>query len=316
MNKIIFPYIKFDKIKNLDTLDTFKTFEYLCADFLQIYYDLDTSPIPSEVSNYPWIEWSPFELDWKFYGYQSKFWEDAFSKNSGFDKSLQIIEKEVGKWSYKLDFLILFSSKSLSPKHKNIHECIKKFEKNTNIKIIHKFFGTDFLKEINQDKYLPLLHKYFFTKEILEFILQACSQNKKEDEISATSLAEWVTKGFDGDYPENAIYIARNLQKKYSLKKLSYSTRPFILDRYIEIENTIANALFEWLSCRTYPDLDNFLNICINSLDSELDIVNKYEVELKNMIWNKQWLFINYWTEWKSCLEYETSDKIHFKDKR
>lgn len=316
MNKLIFPHIKFDKIKNLDNLDIFKTFEYLCADFLQIYYDLDVSPIPSEVSNYPWIEWVPFEFDWKFYGYQSKFWKDAFNKDSGFHKSLQIIEKEIDKWSYKLDFLILFSSKSLSTKHKNIHKYIEEFEKNTNIKIIHKFFGTDFLKEIIQNKYLMLLHKYFPTKEVSEFILREFSVNKDTDLETSKILAEWVLNWFMGSYTESDVNIARWLQQKYSFKKLSYSTRPFILDRYIEIENAIANAVFEWLSLRTYSDIDHFLNICTSRLDSELDLVNKYEVELKNIIWNKQWLFINYWTEWKSCLYYETSNKIHFKDKR
>lgn len=86
--------------------------------------------------------------------------------------------------------MILFSSKSLSPKHKNIHACIKKFEENTNIKVIHTFFGTDFLKEINQDKYLTLLCKYFPTKEILEFILREFSVNKDTDLEISERLAE------------------------------------------------------------------------------------------------------------------------------
>ena len=86
--------------------------------------------------------------------------------------------------------MILFSSKSLSPKHKNIHACIKKFEENTNIKVIHKFFGTDFLKEINQDKYLTLLCKYFPVKEILEFVLRDFSVNKDTDLETSKILAE------------------------------------------------------------------------------------------------------------------------------
>jgi len=31
---------------------------------------------------------------------------------------------------------------------------------------------------------------------------------------------------------------------------------------------------------------------------------------------HKWWLFVNYWTQWKSCLNYIESNKIEFKDKR
>lgn len=292
-----------------------KTFELLCADFMKIKFKLDSVPLPSQNDNYPWIEWEPVIKDWLHYQFQAKFWDVAFNtSNSGFKHSLSVINSKLLDDTYKLDILWLFSIKDYPTSNRSIWDkYFLDYEKDNNLKI-EKFFWSDFLSELWKEDYIKLLHSYFPIEKIREDIYKQCEDNDSVCPIKLKSENCNVKNWFKWDYLHD-IKKAELYQKKYTYKKLAYSTKSFILDKYDEIEKAISSEIFDELECSYYNWLDDYINSCKSSLDNT-EIKIKYEVELKHLMPHKWWLFVNYWTQWKSCLNYIESNKIEFKDKR
>lgn len=315
MENYILNDLSFDKLQpqNWEAVD--KTFEFLCADFMKIKYKLSKVPLPSQNDNYPWIEWEPIEKDWLYYWYQAKFWNDAFESNKWFYKSFISLKNSLDKNIYKLSILCLFSKKDFptSNREKRNNE-FKSFEYNNKIKI-DKYFWIEFISELKKIEYVEILHKYFDIDKIKSEIYEKC-ENK--DDVCNTKLnndINNVEKWFEWDYYISDLELAKKYQKKYSYKKLSYSTHPFILKRFEDVENWIADELFDLLDSRTYTNLDNYIDRCIKDLDNT-EAKNKYKVELESIMNNKPWIFVNYWTQWLSCLDYISKNEIKFKNKK
>lgn len=65
MNNVFLPFFDFEEIQIKPFWTKDRAFEYLCADFLFIYYNLDSCPEPSDIPNFPWIESWPFYINEK-----------------------------------------------------------------------------------------------------------------------------------------------------------------------------------------------------------------------------------------------------------
>jgi hypothetical protein len=65
-----------------------------------------------------------------------------------------------------------------------------------------------------------------------------------------------------------------------------------------------------------YNNINSFLEVAIKDLWYRQDLNLKYKEELEYLIPDKRWLFVNYWTEWKSTLFYKSENDINFKDNR
>lgn len=294
-----------------------KTFEFLCADFMKIKYNLDRVPLPSQNDIFPWIEWEPIEKDWLYYWYQAKFWNDAFNNNKWFDKSFTTTSNSIKDWVYTLSILCLFSRKDYPTKNRKIKEQkFTKFENDNNLKL-HKYFWNDFLSELKKQCYIEILYKYFPIDSIKKEIYEKCENKKEVCEISLNNdinnvinLFEW-----DSNYYKNDLEIAKIIQKKYSYKKLSFSSKIYILETFDELENEIANKIFDEISFYNFSKLDDYLETWKKLLEDS-NSLKKYSVELENLIENKRWIFINYWKQWICKLNYISENEIKFKDKR
>ena len=108
-HNIVIPHINFSDIIIWDFWSQQKAFEYFCADFLRIYYNLNFCPEPSSIDNFPWIESWPFDMEWKKCWYQSKFWKEAFGSRKGFYETFKTIKEQIKKWTYNLEKVFLFS---------------------------------------------------------------------------------------------------------------------------------------------------------------------------------------------------------------
>ncbi len=314
MENYILSEITWDKLvsQNWEPID--KTFEFLCADFMRIKYKLDRTPLPSQNDNYPWIEWEPIEKEGIFYWYQSKFGDDAFKKDKWFDKSFISLQNSLDNSIYELWYLALFSRKDYPTRNRKIRENkFKEIETNNNFKI-HKYFWNEFLSELKKWEYIELLYKYFPIDTIKEEIYEKCNNSDDICQIKLETKIDDVENWFEGDYMQD-IKSAKLYQKKYSMKKLAYSTISMIWKKFEEIEKKIADEIFDELELLNYSSLDDYIDRCIKKLDNT-DSKNKYKVELSSIMSYKSWLFVNYWTEWLSSLNYIEKDKIEFKDKR
>lgn len=317
-NNIVAPHIKFSDIIIGDFWNQQKAFEHFCADFLKIYYNLDFCPTPSNIDNFPWVESWPFNTEWKKCWYQSKFWEDAFEAWKWFYKTFKIVKEQVEKWTYELEKIFLFSKIDLSPRKKIYFDNAKKeFANETGIEV-EAFFWDQFLWRLSWDnKFANLRLAYFPIDKIKRKIYQDFSDEDNINQKEADTVIWKVENGFKGQYLEKDIKLAQHHQKWYTYKKLSYSAYPRILEIYNELEHNISDEIFPTLEYwDSFYSLTNFLQTCDMNLKNAKALSSHYKTEFDYMIGNIYWLFINYWTEWKSCLEYETSDKIHFKDKR
>lgn len=318
MNNIVLPKIDFTDISIWKYWNPQKAFEYLCADFLWIYHDLDFSPVPSEIPNFPWVESWEFDVNWKKCWYQAKFGWDAFQSGKWFYKSFKTIKENIEKWIYNIEKLFLCSKEDLSPaKKQNFDKACESFSTETWIEI-ESFFWSKFLWILRGDnRFWNLIYEYFPTNDIK---IKAYNDYSKEEAVNQDELNSIIGKvenGFSWQYQERDIKLAKHHQKHYSLKKLSYSTYPWILNTYEKLETDVAEWIFPSLEYGdTYKSLQNFLTACVDKLKAVKTISNQYKIELEHMIWDEYWLFINYWTQWYSCLEYEKPNKINFKDKR
>lgn len=319
MNNIFLPFFDFEEIQIKPFWTKDRAFEYLCADFLFIYYNLDSCPEPSDIPNFPWIESCPFYINEKKCAYQVKFGRDAFASKKWFYKTFETIKDQIKKWAYEISKLFLFSKEDLSPaKKQNFDKACESFSTETWIEI-ECFFWKQFKWILIwwDEKFRNLIIKYFNTDEVKKWIYEMYSHPENIDQTELNNFINQVENGFKWHYNENDIKLAQYYQKTYSYKKLSYTTYPKILDIYEKLEYDIAEGIFVPLEYwDTYDSLKNFLDTAKKELNEAKDLSNKYKIELEDMIWNTYWLFINYGTEWKSCLEYEASNKIHFKDKR
>ena len=318
-NNIVAPHIKFSDIIIWDFWNKEKAFEYLCADFLMIYCDLNICPVPSNIDNFPWIEsWPFFDIEWKKCWYQSKFWQDAFESWKWFYETFEVVKEQIMKWTYNIERIFLFSKIDLSPRKKIYFDrANQEFTNETGIEV-ETFFWSQFLSILEWDKkFINLKRTYFPTDKIKIKVYQDCSDENNINQKEADTVVWKVENGFEWEYSKKDINLAKHYQKRYTCKKLSYSTYPEIWEIYNNLENHIAEEIFPTLEYwDNFRSLTNFLEICNSNLMRAKDLVNTYKIELDYMIWTIDGLFINYWTEWKSCLYYETSNKIHFKDKR
>lgn len=317
-NNIVAPHIKFSDIIIWDFWNKEKAFEHFCADFLRIYYNLNICPVPSNIDNFPWIESWPFDIEWKKCGYQSKFWQDAFESWKWFYQTFEVVKEQIRKWTYELEKIFLFSKIDLSPR-KKIHfdEAKQEFTNETWIEV-ETFLWSQFLWILRWDnKFINLIFKYFPTDNVKIKIYEDYSNETNVNQEDIEIIQEKVENGFEWEYSEKDINLAKHHQKWYTYKKLSYSTYPEIWEIYNNLENHIAEEIFPTLEYwDNFSSLTNFLQTCNDNLIRARALANNYKIELDYMIWTIDGLFINYWTEWKSCLYYETSNKIHFKDKR
>lgn len=292
-----------------------KTFELLCADFMKIKFKLDSVPLPSQNDNYPWIEWEPVIKDWLYYQFQAKFWDVSFNtSNSGFKHSLSVVNSKLSDETYKLNILWLFSIKDYPTTNRSIWDkYFLDYEKDNNLKI-GKFFWSGFLSELWKEDYIKLLHSYFPIEKIKEDIYSQCEDKSSVCPIKLNGEIENVKKWFEWDYLDD-IKKAERYQKIYTYKKLAYSTKPWILDHFEELEGAIADEIFEDLELCNFTSLDEYIAKWEYFL-LDTNSIKKYKTELSSLIHGKRGLFVNYWTQWQSFLKYIESNKIEFKDKR
>ena len=315
MNIHIFEKIEWGDLVSQRWESIEKTFELLCADFMKIKFELDKVPLPSQNDNYPWIEWEPVVKDWLYYQFQAKFWDVAFNtSNSGLRHSLSVVNSKLLDNTYKLDVLGLFSTKDYPIRNRSEWDIyFLDYEKDNNLKI-EKFFWSEFLSELWKKDYIKLLHSYFPMEKLKEEIYNQCEDESDICPIKLNSEIDNVKNGFKWDYLHD-IKKAELFQKQYTYKKLAYSTKSWILDDFEELEGAIADEIFEDLEVCNFASLDEYIAKWEYFL-SDTNSIKKYKTELEYLIHWKRWLFVNYWTQWKSCLNYIESNKIEFKDKR
>lgn len=316
MDTHLLSHLDWSYLKQREDLSLDKTFEYLCADFMRIYCELPTLPAPSNNSTYPWIEWEPVQKAGKFYQFQAKYWEDAFEKSKGFEDSFLKIDKSLKAKEYDLDVVYLFSKKDFRKKGKNIKQFIKDINL-PSIEVNH-FFWASFLSELKKTEYHRIVLEYFDNDKIREEIYQQRDEVQKDDK-RVKSIVSTVEKGFSGNnkFYENDLKIAQYHQQKYSIRKLWYVNMSYVLEKYDELENAIADETFTllWLSS-PYDWISDFLYKSVNRINNNNDLKKKYEVEIRNLIPENEEVFVNFWTEGKSILNYVWEKNVIFKDNR
>lgn len=314
MDKYILNDLSWDNLSPINWKSVEKTFEFLCADFMQTKYDLDRVPLPSQNDNYPGLEGETVKKDNLYYWYQAKYWDNAFVKDKWFEESFSTIKEGLTNDIYEIDILCLFSRKEYPTNSRQKREANLKAFENSNNLIIHRYFWNNFLSELKKIEYTEILCKYFLIDEIKEEVYRKC---KNKNDICNSRLnydINNVTNWFKGNYSID-IEKARLYQKKYSYKKLSYSSYSFILDKFEKVERAIADEIFDELELWIYSSLDNYIDRCKKNLE-DTDSKNEYKIELESIMNYKKWIFVNYWTQWLSCLNYIKKNKIKFKNKR
>lgn len=316
MDTHLLSHLDWSYLKQREDLSFDKTFEYLCADFMRVYCKLPSLPIPSNNPIYPWIEWEPVKKLGKFYQFQAKYWGDAFEKSKGFEDSFLKIDNSLKAGEYELDVVYLFSKKDFRKRGKSIKQFIKDIN-TPNIEVLH-FFWTSFLSELKKPEYHRIVLEYFDNERIREEIYWQREQ-VKEGDVWVKRKVSTVEKGFSGNnkFYENDIKIAQYHQQKYSMRKLWYVNMSYVLEKYDELENAIANETFTllWLSS-PYTGIKDFLNESVNRIDRNNDLKKKYQVEIENLIPENEEVFVNFWTEGRSILDYVWEKEIIFKDNR
>lgn len=319
----IYQYIDWNNIKTIEWKSKDETFEYLCADFMKIKYNLSKSP-SLWWKTYKWTEWPPEKWpDWLLYWFQSKFSDNSFTKDSLYNSC-----KEIWDWT---NFLCIFTKDNYPDDKKNSKSYtnweipwknksawdgyFEYLKKEKNINQIDNYNWNSFINELKQDKYYELCKNYFNIdkKEIYEK-----SYNKDDvcnltlsDEINNT--CKWFE--WDDNHYKNDLERAKIIQKKYSYKKLAFSTKPWILKTFDNLEKEIADEIFDEMLFWDYTNLDSYIDMW-NKLLKDTNSLKKYSTELEELVDSKRWIFVNYWTQWWSCLNYIEKNKIEFKDKR
>lgn len=320
----MYQYIDWNNLKVIPWKSEDETFEFLCADFMKIKYGLTKSP-SIWWKTYKWTEWPPEKgPDGLLYGFQSKFSNNSFHKECLYESCENI-------WDWT-EVLCIFTkdeypSDKNSPKSYIKWTCPSKNKSswesyfddlriNKNIKKIDKFCWDSFIKELKQSYYFEICEKYFNIdmKEIYEKCENkddVCNIKLTNDIENVENWFEWIKEHYQHDIPR-----AKLIQKSYSYKKLSYSAKPWIWEKFEVLEKDIADELFDELSVFwNFSSFRDYLNETTNLINGKNNL-KKHLDEIENLISERNWLFVNYWTQWLSCLNYIQQDKIEFKDKR
>ena len=219
-NNIVAPHIKFSDIIIWDFWNKEKAFEHFCADFLRIYYNLNICPVPSNIDNFPWTESWPFDMKWKKCGYQSKFWQDAFESWKWFYQTFEVVKEQIKEWAYNIERIFLFSKIDLSPR-KKIHfdKAKKEFTNETGIEV-ETFFWSQFLWILRWDKkFINLIFEYLPTNKVKRKIYEDYSDETNVRQEDVNIIQEKVENGFEWEYSEKDINLAKHYQKWYTYKK-------------------------------------------------------------------------------------------------
>lgn len=315
MDDYLFAYITWGDLKTLAWLDLDKTFEYLCADFLQIYLWLTVPPLVSQNDTFPWIEWDTFEYKWKVCWFQSKLWKDAFenSNTKGFWKSFITIDSSIKKWTYKLEKLFLFSIidfpvTSLAKKE-GFNE--KTFKLSNDHSIESKLFHWEnFLNELKKKKYWDIINKYFSIKEVKVETWRKIQVNEKPCPSALDAELRNVDNFFLGN---SKLYDidrkkAKEIQRKYSINKLSFINYPWIIEVFDKIEKHIYNETSYLIKYGNYNSLKDFESDFLK----EINELSPFEFDTElNKLLHKRWLVVNYWTQGYYNLLYRDKGDIN-----
>lgn len=316
MNNYCFSHITWQApLKSQDWESPDKTFEFLCADFMKIRFELDRAPLPSTSFSYPWTEWKPIFFNGKYYHFQAKWGDAGFNGGWTFKKSLDQIDTERKSGTYLLDVCWLFSPRDCPVIGSGWQAYFAEYEAKNWLEL-PQFFGNDFLSELKKPQYEELLHKYFDSERLRTYIYdnhaEAANQNEVDRDVGLVEL------GFSGnpDLYSRDLAIAKHAQKKYSTRKLAFIGKPYVMETFDRMEADIADELFYPLSLRTFDSLDGFTEKGISLLDRDRVLRNKYSAELSALVSSKEGIFVNYWTTGKSVLDYIPEEQISFIDKR
>lgn len=326
MESYIFANITFGDIQPQNNESKDKTFELLCADFMKIKFNLDVVPALWD-DTYTWTEGPPTKWpDWLLYGFQSKFCNNSFTKDEIIDSC-----NKINDWT---QVLCVFT-KDNYPSDKNTNNLLfdihhpkktkywwdnyKNHLKSTGLfNDVYFFSGNEFLTELKTVQYQDILYKFFPIQSIKKELYRKNRDDANVDNNIVSCEIAQVENGFGGNpcFYENDLKIAKNIQESYSYRKLAYSATPFILRAFENMEQFISKQLFGRLALYEYADLDEFINKWVDVLNRDTDIKNQYKTELETLISSSEWIFVNYWTQWKSILNYIEENKILFNDKR
>jgi len=142
MNKYIFENINWWHLKK-EWYSKDEAFEYLCADFMKIRFNLKVVP-SLWWKTYQWTEWPPLQWpDWLLYGFQSKFSDKSFVK----DKLFSSCEK-IWDWT---QILGIFTKDSYPSNNTKTIKSYKKEEVKST-----KFYWDNYLAELEKDKKLKV----------------------------------------------------------------------------------------------------------------------------------------------------------------
>lgn len=290
-----------------------KTFEYLCGEFMQIYFDLPQTPMPSTNSSYPWIEGPPIEKDWSHYWFQSKYWEDAFS--SWFYTSFERATTALEKWLYPLEIICLFSRKDhffgKKETRDTFNSTLEEFCKRNKLEK-YTFYWNLFLSELRNDQYSKILYKYFPIEDLQKEIFENKANQNDVNMIEVASIKDWICDSFiwDQGLYDNELRRAKILQQKYSIRKLCYVNTPWIIDLFEEIEDFIAGSTFEVLETYEFSDLQDYTETWARFTQTQKDpeINKRYWTEIDSLLQSREWVFINYLWEKKATLTYEKKE--------
>lgn len=258
------------------------------------------------------------------YWFQSKFTYDSYCKDCLYESCENI-------WDWT-EFLCIFT-KDCFPSDKNNskpyitwvylpknatawNNYFKDLQSRKKISTIELYTWTDFINELKQDSFFELWNIYFNINmwEIYkkcENEKDVCNIKLNNDKENVENWFEWIKSHYENDIPR-----AKLIQKSYSYKKLSYSAKPWIWEKFEVLEKDIADELFEELSVFwNFSSFREYLNETTNLLNGKNNL-KKHIDDIENLISEKNGLFVNYWTQWLSCLNYIQQDKIEFKDKR
>lgn len=322
-----YQYISWDNLKTIPGKSKDETFELLCADFMKIKYNLSKPPAIWG-KTYKWTEWPPEKWpDGLMYGFQSKFADNSFWNK----KEWWLYSSCENIWD-GTQYLCIFTKNdepsdkttstpyvvgSCPPTNKTAWDAyLENLKITKSIKQIEKFCWDSFIKELKQSDYFEICEIYF---KIDMWEIYRKSANK--DDVCPVQLAEDVSnveKWFEGDsnFYKKDLQRAQVIQKWYSYKKLAYSSKPWIWKKFDVLEKEVADKLFHELGFFWYfTSLKDYYDNWIDLLEDSNDL-KKYSSELEDLLDSKRWLFVNYWTQEWSCLNYLWEDKIEFKDKR
>ena len=292
-----------------------KTFEFLCGEFMQIYFWLNTTPMPSvDNSSYPGIEWPPVYFNWSYYWYQSKFGEKAFV--SEFWESSKAMEMAINDWVYLLTHLCLFAKKDkvLRSKNKESFDNLLSYLRDDLWLIVNEFYWQSFLTELKNVEYAEIVYKYFWWEQLKKEIF---SKKKMPEPVDCPTEVETIKKGISSSFEwdpllyDKELERAKLLQERYSINKYCFINEPWIYTMFDDIEDFVATKTFPILETHDFTWLDHYLERWVYYTRHN-NVNSVYWSELDNLLDSRDGLYINYLWENKAKLKYIANNKVHF----